>query len=48
MSLMPSTRKQKSREKRSRQSEVMADMETMDVMLGGFSQHELKMEIEIR
>ena len=33
---MPSTRKQKAREKRSRQSNVMSDIENLDVMLGNF------------
>ena len=31
---MPSTRKQKAKEKRSRQSDVMSDLENIDVMLG--------------
>ena len=31
---MPSTRKQKAREKRSRQYDVMSDVENLDVMLG--------------
>ena len=33
---MPSTRKQKAREKRSRQSDVMSDIENLDVMLGRY------------
>ena len=33
---MPSTRKQKSKEKRSRQSDVMSDIENLDVMLGSY------------
>ena len=33
---MPSTRKQKAREKRSRQSDVMSDIENLDVMLGSY------------
>ena len=33
---MPSTRKQKAREKRSRQSDVMSDFENMNVMLGNY------------
>ena len=33
---MPSTRKQKVREKRSRQSDVMSDIENLDVMLGSY------------
>ena len=35
---MPSTRKQKAREKRSRQSDVMSDIENMDVMLGNYQE----------
>ena len=34
---MPSTRKQKAKEKRSRQSNVMSDLENMNVMLGIYS-----------
>ena len=33
---MPSTRKLKAKEKRSRQSDVMSDIENFDVMLGNF------------
>ena len=33
---MPSTRKQKAKEKRSRQSDVMSDTENLDVMLGSY------------
>ena len=33
---MPSTRKQKAREKRSRQSDVMSDIENLDIMLGNY------------
>ena len=33
---MPSTRKQKAKEKRSRQSDVMPDIENLDVMLGSY------------
>ena len=33
---MAPTRKQKAREKRSRQSDVMSDIENLDVMLGNF------------
>ena len=35
---MPSTRKQKAREKRSRQSDVMSDIENLDVMLGNYQE----------
>ena len=33
---MPSTRKQKAKEKRSRQSDVMSDIENLDVMLESY------------
>ena len=33
---MSSTRKQKTKEKRSRQSHVMSDVENLDVMLGSY------------
>ena len=33
---MPSTRTQKAKEKRSRQSDVMSDIENLDVMLGSY------------
>ena len=35
---MPSTRKQKAREKRLRQSDVMSDIENLDVMLGNYQE----------
>ena len=38
---MPSTRKQKAKEKRSRQSDVMSDNENLDVMLGAYSRIDL-------
>ena len=37
---MPSTRKRKAKEKRSRQSDVMPDNENLDVMLGNFQGNE--------
>ena len=37
---MPSTRKQKAREKRSRQSDVMSDIENLDVMLGNYQEND--------
>ena len=37
---MPSTRKQKAKEKRSRQSDVMSDIENLDVMLGKYQENE--------
>ena len=39
--VLPSTRKQKAREKRSRQSDVRSDIENLDVMLGNYSRNEL-------
>ena len=33
---MPSTRKQKAKEKRSRQSDIMSNIENLDVMLGSY------------
>ena len=35
---MSSTRKQKAREKRSRHSDVMSDIENLDVMLGNYQE----------
>ena len=34
---MPSTRKQKAKERRSRQLDIMSDVEIVDVMLGNYS-----------
>ena len=45
---MPSTRKQKAREKLSRQSDVMSDIDNFDVMLGGFLLEELQSDHEGR
>ena len=45
---MLSTRKQKAREKRSRQSVVMSDVENVDVMLGEYSRNELETNPEDR
>ena len=39
---MPSTRKQKVKEKRSRQTDVMSDIENLDVMLGKYSNSEIR------
>ena len=39
---MPSTRKQKAREKRSRHSDVMSDIENLDVMLGNYTNSEIR------
>ena len=33
---MPSTRKQKAKERRSRQSDIMSDIENLDVTLGSY------------
>ena len=38
---MPSTRRQKAKEKRARQSDVMSDFENLDVMLGSYSRDAL-------
>ena len=38
---MPSTRKQKAKEKRARQPDVMSDIENLDVMLGSYSRDAL-------
>ena len=37
---MPSTRKQKARERRSRQLDLMSDVENVDIMLGSYSRDE--------
>ena len=37
LSLMPSTRKQKAREKLSRQSDVLSDLEIVDIIIGSYS-----------
>ena len=39
---MPSTRKQKAKEKRSRQSDVMSDIENLDVMLGNNANSDIR------
>ena len=41
---MPSTRKQKAKEKRSRQSDVMSDIENLDVMLGSYQRYNSEMQ----
>ena len=38
---MPSTRKQNAREERARQSDVMSEVEKLDVMLGTYTRIEL-------
>ena len=42
--LMPSTRKQKAKGKRSRQSDVMSDLENIVVMLGVYTRNQLDEE----
>ena len=42
---MPSTRKQKAKEKRLRQSNVMSDLENVDMMLGNYSRNELDSQL---
>ena len=37
---MPSTRKQKAKERRSRQLDIMSDVENVDVMLGSYTRNE--------
>ena len=39
---MPSTRKQKAKEKRSRHSDVMSDIEYLDVMLGNYTNNDIR------
>ena len=39
---MPSIRKQKAKEKRSRQSDVLSDKENLDVMLGNYTNSEIR------
>ena len=39
---MPSTRKQKANEKRTRQSDVMSDIENLDVMLGNYANSDIR------
>ena len=34
---MPSTRRQKAKERRSRQLDIMSDVENVDIMLGSYS-----------
>ena len=37
---MPSTRKQKAKERRSRQLHLMSDVENVDIMLGSYSRND--------
>ena len=41
---MPSTRKHKAKEKRSRQSDVMSDIENLDVMLGNYANSDIRVQ----
>ena len=43
---MPSTRKKKAKEKRSRQSDVISHLENVDVMLGAYSWNEIDSILE--
>ena len=45
---MPSTRNQKAREKHSRQSDVMSGIEHLDVMLGNYSENEIRDQGNVR
>ena len=42
---MPSTRRQKAREKRSRQSDVMSDIDNLDLMLGSYARNEAESQL---
>ena len=42
---MPSTRKQEAREKRSRQSDVISDLENMNVMLGNYQENQSDVDL---
>ena len=37
---MPSTRKQKAKERRSKQLEMLSDVENVDIMLGSYSRED--------
>ena len=39
---MPSSRKQKAKEKRSRQSDIMSDVENVDIMIGSYARDEVE------
>ena len=39
---MPSTRKQRAKKRRSRQVDLMSDVEDLDVMLGSYSRNEME------
>ena len=42
---MHSTRKQKAEEKRSRQPDVMSDVENLDIMLGSYSRNDVDTQL---
>ena len=42
---MPSTRKQKAKEKRSRQSDIMSDLDNMNVMLGNYPDNQSDVDL---
>ena len=42
---MPSARKQKAREKRCRQSDVMSDVENLDILLETYSRNEINSQL---
>ena len=42
---MPSTRKQKAKEKRARQSDVLSDLENMNVMLGNYPENQSDVDL---
>ena len=44
---MPSTRKQRAKERRSRQVDLMSDVEDLDVMLGSYSRNEMESNLVI-
>ena len=42
---MPSTRKQKAKERRSRQSDMLSDVENVDIKLGSYSRDDKENDI---
>ena len=44
---MPSTRKQKAKERRSRQLDMLSDVENVDIMLGSYSRDDEKNNISV-
>ena len=43
---MPSTRKQRAKERRSRQIDIMSDAENLDVMLGSYPRNDLENDFD--